>query len=229
MEARLLSVYDLVAAEARYHVACRTNFENPMPKYSTPGRPTSTEKMALFNAACKKLEDDMELYTVAEFHSMMKELGDDVYSTKMTQMKLKEKYGSSLKLVERNGKSNIILLDRVSDILSEKWYQEKESDKSQESECVAKTEAKLIKDVIKNYEHETNTDPSVDEILSTENSHVPELLKVLMNELVKSQLKQINSTSLICCNQFGLAVLTDHHFSSKWLNTIVKNGVCCKL
>ena len=60
VEARLLSLYDLVAAEARYHVACRTNFENSMPKYSTPGRPTSTEKMTLFITACKKLEDDME-------------------------------------------------------------------------------------------------------------------------------------------------------------------------
>ena len=79
VEARLLSLNDIVPAEARYHVACRTNFENPMPKYSTTGRPTSTEKMALYNAACKKLEDDMELYTVVEFHSIMKVLGDDVY------------------------------------------------------------------------------------------------------------------------------------------------------
>ena len=181
--------------------------------------------MALFNAACKILENDMELYTVAEFHSMMKELGDDVYSTKMTQMKLKEKYGRSLKLVERNGKSNIILLDRVSDISSEKWYQEKESDKSQESERVVKMAAKLIKDVIKNYEDETNTYPSVDEILCTENSHVHALLKVFMDELVKSPLRQISIAQAlfaatrsrsVMALQFGLAVSTDNHFSSKW-------------
>ena len=141
----------------------------------------------------------------------MKELGDDVYSTKMTQMKLKEKYGSSLKLVEMNGKSNIILLDRVSDILCEKWYQEKESDKSKESEGVVKTAAKL------KAEHETNTYPSVDEILCTENSHVPELLKVLMDALVKSPLKQISIAQALFATtrprsvmplQFGLAVST---------------------
>ena len=39
VETRLLSVNDLVAAEARYHISCRTKFENPLPEYATPGRP----------------------------------------------------------------------------------------------------------------------------------------------------------------------------------------------
>ena len=230
VEARLLGVHDLVAAEARYHVACRTKFENPIPRYSTPGRPTSTKKLTLFNAACKKLEDDMELYTVAEFHSMMEEYGDDAYSSKMTQIKLKEKYGNSLRLVERNGKSNIIVLDRVSDILSEKWYGERESNKSQETERVVKTAAKLIKDAIKNFEHETNTYPSVDDILCSENSHVPELLKVFVDELVKSPAKQTSLAQALFAAthprsvmplQFGLAIATDNRLSSKWLKTLL--------
>ena len=50
----------------------------------------------------------------------MSKLGDDIYSSKMTQIKLKERYGDSMHLVTRDGKSNIIVLDRVSDILSEK-------------------------------------------------------------------------------------------------------------
>ena len=88
-----------------------------------------------------------------------------------------------------------------------------------------KTAAKLIKDVIKNYEHETNTYPSVDEILCTENSHVPELLKVFMDELVKSPLRQISIAQAlfaatrpksVMALQFGLALSTDNHFSSKW-------------
>ena len=35
----------------------------------------------------------------------------------MTQIKWQEKYGNSLRLVERQGRSNIILLERVSEIL----------------------------------------------------------------------------------------------------------------
>ena len=62
IEARLLGVNDLVAAEARYHIACRANFENPPPVNSTPGRPTSKTKMKLFEEACKYIENDIELY-----------------------------------------------------------------------------------------------------------------------------------------------------------------------
>ena len=41
IESRLINVSDLVAAEARYHVPCRTNFENPVPKFQKKGRSTS--------------------------------------------------------------------------------------------------------------------------------------------------------------------------------------------
>ena len=85
---------DLVAAEARSRISCRTNFENSVPKFEKKGRPTSTQKLKLFEKACESLEDDIELYTVAECHSLMSKLGDDIYSPKMTQIKLKERYGS---------------------------------------------------------------------------------------------------------------------------------------
>ena len=45
IKTRLVSVSDLVAAEARYHVACRTKFENPTSEYKTPGRPVSSTKI----------------------------------------------------------------------------------------------------------------------------------------------------------------------------------------
>ena len=48
IESRLLNVSDLVAAEARYHVPCRTNFENPVPKFEKRRRPTSIQKLMLF-------------------------------------------------------------------------------------------------------------------------------------------------------------------------------------
>ena len=52
----------------------------------------------------------------------MSKLGDDIYSPKMTQIKLKEGYGDSMYLVTRDGKSNTVVLDIISGILSEKWY-----------------------------------------------------------------------------------------------------------
>ena len=112
---------DLVAAKTRYHVPFRANFENPVPKSEKKGRPTSTQKLMLFEKACESLKDDIELYTVAQFHNLMSKLRDNIHYPKMTQIKLKERYRDSMRLVTKDGKSNIIVLDRVSDILSEKW------------------------------------------------------------------------------------------------------------
>ena len=48
IESGLLNVSDLVEAEAKYHVPCRTNFENPVPKFEKRRRPTSIQKLMLF-------------------------------------------------------------------------------------------------------------------------------------------------------------------------------------
>ena len=72
-----------MAAEARYLVPCRTNFKNPVPKFEKNGHPTSTQKLMLFEKACESLEDDIELYTVAEFHNLMCKLGDDITLQKL--------------------------------------------------------------------------------------------------------------------------------------------------
>ena len=126
IESGLLNVSDLVEAEAKYHVPCRTNFENPVPKFEKKGRPTSTQKLMLLEKVGESLEDDVEFYTVADFHDLMSKLGDDIYSPKMTQIKLKERYGDSMYLVTRDGKSNTVVLDIISGILSEKWYKKQQ-------------------------------------------------------------------------------------------------------
>ena len=107
-ERRLLVVNDLVAAEAKYHVLCRVNCEKPVPQNQTPARPVSTEKVMIFNKACEILEENIDLYTVSEFHNMISRLENNIYTLKMTQQKLQEKYGNSMKLVTRDGKSNIV-------------------------------------------------------------------------------------------------------------------------
>ena len=67
----------------------------------------------------------------------------------MTQQKLQEKYGDSMRLVTKDGKNNIILLERVADILSEQWYNERNTNICDESELVIRTAAKLLREVIK--------------------------------------------------------------------------------
>ena len=96
---RFLRVSDLVAAEAKYHSSCRTSYIR--------------KKMAPFLYMCHKLEEGIELYTVTESHKGMEQFGDDIYSVKMTKAKLIDKYGNSIRFVNRRNRSDIILLENV--------------------------------------------------------------------------------------------------------------------
>ena len=120
-----------------------------MPQNKTLGRPVSTEKVTIPNKACEILEEDVDLYPVFEFQNTTSSLGNDIYTLKMTQPKLQERYDDSMKLVTRDAKSNIILLEKVADILSEQWYNERKTNLFDKSKRVIRTAAKLLREAIK--------------------------------------------------------------------------------
>ena len=78
---------------------------------------------------------------VSELHNIMHRLGNDTYTLKMTQAKLLKKCDDLTKLVARNGKGNIILLERVGNGVR----RELSTGLSIESESIVKTAAKLKK------------------------------------------------------------------------------------
>ena len=84
-ERRLLGISDIVTPEARYHSACRSSFENPLSKKSSRGRPISTDKIAAFESMSGILEYQIEHFTLSEFHAMIEEQHENVYSTLMTK------------------------------------------------------------------------------------------------------------------------------------------------
>ena len=230
VQRRLLSVKDLVAPEARYHVECRVKFENSTNRKTAAGRPVSSTKLELFEQACTNfLENDIELYTVTEFHEMMATLGDEVYSVKMTQNKLSEKYKGCINFVSRQGKSNIILLDRAAEVLSEKWYSDRQKRIGDETARIVQTAAVLLKENIKNHKIDSTTYPSCDDIRSPTN-HTPNLLTLLLNGLFTSSIKEATISQAIVAAtrpktimplQFGLAISTDNQIGSKWLNILL--------
>ena len=71
IELHFQSINDLVAAEARCHITCRKNFENPF-SVSTPVRPVERDKQENFEKICIAMENDMEVYTVSVFHKLRK-------------------------------------------------------------------------------------------------------------------------------------------------------------
>ena len=120
------------------------------------------DKQENFEKACIAKENYMELFTVSEFQKFMLEIGKEsaeteVYSVRMTYSKLKDWYSDALMLVTRQGRSNIILLDKVKTILGKNWYPQKKSDMKEKSERVVKAAAQLIKNAIKQFEHETES------------------------------------------------------------------------
>ena len=124
----------------------------------------------LFEKACTDLlENDMD--TVTEFHEMISTLGEEIYSVKMTQTKLKEKYKNFLKFVSREGKSNIVLLDRAAELLSEKWYTERQNRIDDKTARVVQRAAVLLKETMKNHEIDSATYPTCDDIRSPMNLH----------------------------------------------------------
>ena len=165
----LLGISDFVAAEARYHSACRSSFENPLPKKSSKGRPISTDKIAAFESMCSILEDEMELFTLSEFQVKMEEHHENVYSPLMMKKKLQEKYREEISFVSRNVKSDIIILSNINSTLTEAWYNKRKVSKADEAERIIKTAAKLIKNTIKNHTHETDFYPTIGDIKNTEN------------------------------------------------------------
>ena len=206
IERRLLSVCDLVVAEANYHPVCRSNFENSLPKHTSRGRPSSTEKLESFETVCKFLEDEMELITLAEFQTMMMEQHTNAYSVKMTKIKLKERYQDQIQFVSRCGKSDILLLSNVNSILNEAWYQNRKLSQDEEVERIIETAAKLIKIDIKNHEHVTNVYPTKNFIKDKKSNSVPSTLKTFIgkgsNKTVISYASQICSLSSKNSNVF---------------------------
>ena len=87
------------------------------------------------------MEDKCEVYTAKDFKEAIQKLGDNVYSVKITKIKLKERYGDSLQCVNREGRSDIILLDNISVILTESWYDQRKSNQRDEAERIIKTAA----------------------------------------------------------------------------------------
>ena len=159
----------------------------------------------------------------------MSSLGDEVYSVKMTKNKLEEKYKNCINFVSREGKSNIILLNRAAEVLSEKWYKERQNRIGDETIRIVRTAGVLLKEAIKNYENDSTTYPTCDDIKSPMN-HVPNLLKLFLNELFTSEIKQaVISHAIVAATrprtimplQFGLAISTDNQIGSKWLNILL--------
>ena len=233
VKSRVLPCIDLVQANAKYHEDCRKTFTGRFGPLSN-GRPQNEGKQRNFEAICEWLETDGDLHSIAELHDRMKEMAnsEDIYQRKYFKEKLKEKYGSSLFFAEIEGRSDVIIFRNICDkLINDEWYKRREGNNEDEAKRIIKQAAKLILGELKSTVFDVTEYPSHEMIkdIPFGKSWVPSYLRLLMEILVKNDLKQASIGQAIvsasrprsCISPilFGLGVDSDKVFGSRWLLT----------
>ena len=164
----------------------------------------------------------------------MKEMADseDVYHRKYFKEKLQERYGSSLFFAEVEGKSDVVMFRNACDtLINDEWYTRREEKNEEEAKRIIKQAAKLILGELKSTVFDTTQYPSHEMIKDIEfgKSWVPSYLRLLMETLIKNDLKQASigqaivsaSRPRLCISpiMFGLGVDSEKVFGSRWLLT----------
>jgi len=240
VKGRVESCIDLVAEEAKYHIVCHSRFVNGLPKTrgeAACGRPEHSAAMQAFERMCYKLETSCErsLYTLQDLHKLMTELsGTDIdaelYSVKYTKFLLKERYGKRIDIAEVPGRGNVVCFhDLASLIISDKWASDRASVSSSRSERIVRDASRLIASEIREMTCTMAEYPAAGELSAENQDIIPPLLKLFIQSLVTSELKQLalaealiqaaRPQSCIMPLLFGLGVQLDHEFGSKFLLT----------
>ena len=181
----------------------------------------------VFSLVCYNFENsDSELHTVDEMLDNMKSLCDDpdqVYSYTYMKKKLQDRYGDDLFFADLCGRRNVLCFRNTAKrLINDKWYSDRDSDITKESERIVETAAKLIKDSIREATYDTDFYPSDCDIQNKGlmSDWVPSLLKIFLSKLVCDDVKKISlghcivqasrPRSVIAPVLFGVGVSVDH-------------------
>ena len=166
VQARVLQVHDLHAADAVYHRVCSVNFrtmknmplahgsEGNTSKKVKLGRPQEKQQSDAFLETTKFLEEnDDEQITIYDLIQHMEECMVDselgAYSYQYMQQKLKEHFGDRIIETEINGKPNVVTFRNKAKTILHEFYCHRDTDSEKEKMRIIETAAKLIREDIK--------------------------------------------------------------------------------
>jgi len=214
VQARILSVHDLHAADAVYHRKCSINFrtmkcipmaheqEGNASKKAKMGRPPEKQQADAFLETARFLEEnDDEQTTIYDLiEHMEKTLGDSelgAYSYRYMQQKLKEHFGDKIIQTEINGKKNVITFRNKAKTILHEHYSHRDTDSEKEKMRVVETAAKLIRDDIRAVKTSNLVYPGCDELGSEESiNFLPQSLKLLLTGLIVGKKNQTKVASI---------------------------------
>lgn len=189
VKARLLSVSDLVAAEARYHRNCFRDFSRTATCQGYVGRPKSTERDS-FLRLCEYIETSDECqYTVKEIQDIMKRISsqEDTYTEKHLKNLLLEHFKDRLIISNVSGKKNVICLSDTAHKIIDQWYRKREIDPLIERQRIVLAAADIIKEDIQKMTYDTDSYQDLDVIKSGGENLVPHSLKIFMEQVTKKK------------------------------------------
>jgi len=147
---------------------------------------------------------------------------------------LQERYGQSIVFAEIGGRKNVVCSRNLCNlIVSDKWRSERDVDESTQREKIVKDAARLINSKIREMSCSMDVYMTTDDISGINQELIPPLLKLFVESLINSKLKQSSLAqaliqaarpqSAIMPLLFGLGVQLDHEFGSEFL---LRQGFC---
>ena len=122
VQAMILAIHDLPAADAIYHKSCSVNFRTMKEMPSSYQADKNTVKRAKMGRPFEKEQTDAFL----EVASFLQEIDDEQITindlvnkaTNYMKFKLQEHFGGSIIITEINGKPNVIILGDIKAVLT---------------------------------------------------------------------------------------------------------------
>lgn len=204
---RVLSVLDLVAAEARYHHDCLPKFVSNISSWGSVGRPKNEELESSFIDVCNHLEnaDDCQ-HSLEELLQIMEVKYRP--SAIVLKKKLKEKYGEDIIIADTKSKATVVCFRGTGNkILNEAWYSRKEQDEKLERLRIVKTAAAIVREDLTSVALETESYPAAAHFLEESDENIPETLKVFLSDVVTKNKKGKVETCKRKCEAIGNAIM----------------------
>lgn len=214
VHARMLSVIDLPAVEARYHQVCSVNFRRgkPIPVKYTPedigglptvvGRPVDTDSSDAFVKTCEWLQENcQEPISVSDLVEKMRSFlpeESEPYSSRHLKKKLHDWFGDNIIISGTDGKCNMITFGKtVSNIILDYHKQKRLDDPDEEKFRLIESAAKLIRTEINLLYKNKDFYPSASDIASVEENktYLPPVLLTFLDILIggkRNDLKQVS-------------------------------------
>ena len=238
VQARVDSVHDLVAAEARYHRVCDQSFFTALKPKSGRGRKDDKAKGEAFQNLIEYMENSDECQFLLDdlVNRMARGSSSQTYGRQYLKDKLKDQYGDAILITEIPGKSSIVnFKGRADQILMEYWDSERESSMDSERLKFVETAAKVVRDDIRKMVYDCEKYPAAD-IRSIMKDILPESLKVFLRTVISSRRNPQSQTmerkrtaighAIVSASRprsfvppilLGLGVYVHRHYASKQL------------